>query len=1258
MGNKGKVDELYDIPAIEGQQDIILGMLAQLKKSIQGFAGLELNLANSTTISATTTAIRGLAGAQAELTQSDTALHEAHAQYITDMRGMQQATAASAQILTSYGGTLGQNIQLQAQNKLAIANLKNEMKELQKALGDGTVSQGAYIQKSTELQEQQQRLTLANRELQQSINANIKEDQAANGSIDARVQRLGQLKDLYRQLSAEERENAAVGGQLLTVIQSEDAQIKALNGSLGNFQGNVGNYQSVALNFSTALEILRNELASVTKAVNDQTAAGTTSAAEMSVLVQQQELLNTLVNNSAAGYASETAELRANQQALQALAAAGLEQSAVYRELLNETARLKDNVNDLRQTLRVKASDTKFFDALVSGAQTLAAGFQIAQSAAALLGNEDKELQKTFFKLQAVLQLVNGLQTIGNALQKESAIRVAVTNGLASAQLALTRLQTAAESQNIVVRYAAAAAQRVLNLVMAANPILVVVGAIGLLVGALKAYSNSAGEAADKQAALNTQLEISNQLTKDAVDAIDEANTFITAKMNAQGREQSVIRAQNLKSLDEEIDRVKSRQDQERKAYNDATERIKFLSKNRSKASADELDALAKTRDAADQYFGDLFALENKRDLLVQQNNLAERKEAEADAKNNIGIANSKLQASIDVNNRIADNDRATTSARINATKTSTALQVQVIRNGLAAQLTDITITGTQRKQLEENAQTEIAKAQSDGLKKQKDLQDAAVDIRRKAAFDASKNSADGQIKDLENVANAENKTLAERLTAEGDALTLREKQIQGLADFELKTDLVNAEQKKKGRQLTEAEIFDITKLTADQRKVVTDKAESDIDNALGDHVNKRLGIIKSGTDKILAGIAEGTERQINGNAATVDAQLEALRDKYQQDVAGAGNNYDAQKVLLSKFEADSLVIIGNSTREQLQIQIGAAKQTVDLYADGTKERADAEKHLQDLQKTLNDEEFAKFKELQDKKLEAESEYSEKVKELRKSVADLVNTVATSVFTNQKNQLQAQSDAIDIQKTKEEEAVANSVATTQEKADATALIDARAQSQKEALDRRQKQIDQRAAEYQKLASVLQIGITTAESVFKIQAQAAVYSANIITAPLAALAYAQIPIVIGEGIAQAAIVAATPIPKYRHGTKDHQGGMAFVGDGGVHEVAVLPGMGAYITPNTETLVDLPKHAQVYENMESYFRSVHPQGLPDKHPEAFTFNLDGQFKKLSKDLIGGMERHKVNVHVNQDWSGVHVSLETVSHWDAYINQHILH
>lgn len=71
-----------------------------------------------------------------------------------------------------------------------------------------------------------------------------------------------------------------------------------------------------------------------------------------------------------------------------------------------------------------------------------------------------------------------------------------------------------------------------------------------------------------------------------------------------------------------------------------------------------------------------------------------------------------------------------------------------------------------------------------------------------------------------------------------------------------------------------------------------------------------------------------------------------------------------------------------------------------------------------------------------------------------------------------------------------------------------------------------------------------------------------------------------------GAAQLAMISSQPIPEFKEGVRGFDGGLAIVGDGGVNEV-IETSNGAMMTPSKDTLVNLPKGANVYSNTQEYF-----------------------------------------------------------------------
>lgn len=118
----------------------------------------------------------------------------------------------------------------------------------------------------------------------------------------------------------------------------------------------------------------------------------------------------------------------------------------------------------------------------------------------------------------------------------------------------------------------------------------------------------------------------------------------------------------------------------------------------------------------------------------------------------------------------------------------------------------------------------------------------------------------------------------------------------------------------------------------------------------------------------------------------------------------------------------------------------------------------------------------------------------------------------------------------------------------------------------EEIARKKAALQTKQAKLEKATNIVTAIMNTAVAIMKAWSQGGIFAA-----PMAAMIAAM-------GAIQLATIVAQPIPKYAKGTKDHKGGLAWVGDGGVSET-VITNKGMFLTPDTPTLVDLPKGAKV-------------------------------------------------------------------------------
>lgn len=420
--------------------------------------------------------------------------------------------------------------------------------------------------------------------------------------------------------------------------------------------------------------------------------------------------------------------------------------------------------------------------------------------------------------------------------------------------------------------------------------------------------------------------------------------------------------------------------------------------------------------------------------------------------------------------------------------------------------------------------------------------------------------------------------------------------------------------------------------------------------------------ITKSSTDEETKAIIEAGEKR--------QAEIEK---RGQDELYHAQKLRKEGKITIEQYEAEKLRIENKYQILSLQAELEYTEQVLNLMKLRGQDTSKQEQALLNIRNKIRDLdlEYTEKSEKQkteitkenlEKRKKLEEEYKNKVKELRQEVFDFAKGLGEIVYEREKNQVQERIDDIDKQKEAEIAAVNASTTTQEEKAHQIAIIEAQSQARKEELERRQRQIDARAASFQKFMSLLQIAITTAEAVVKIQAQAAVLASNPITASLAGLAYAQIPVVIATGAIQAAAIAAKPIPRYKSGIEDHPGGPAIVNDGEQLEVIESPDGKAYVPQGRNVVMDIPAHYKVHPSIGDYLAAagagtMRPLPAIDgsmQSVDRLVATVREENRKQTDRLLDGLERNKTVVNVSNTFNGVKASATKTQQRIDFINR----
>ena len=210
--------------------------------------------------------------------------------------------------------------------------------------------------------------------------------------------------------------------------------------------------------------------------------------------------------------------IQETKKALRDLKTAALqveEGSQAFQSITTAAGQLQDRIGDLSATTKYLGDDLKNLKGLSSIGQGIAGGFAVAQGAAALFGSENKKVEESILKVQSALALLQGVQAIGEVLQKESAATLFIQNGLRKTAIALTSEQAVATAAEAVAAGTATLAQRALNAAMNANPVMALVAVLGLAVGALLAFTSGSEEAEKAEEKAKKQTEARTKAIKE-----------------------------------------------------------------------------------------------------------------------------------------------------------------------------------------------------------------------------------------------------------------------------------------------------------------------------------------------------------------------------------------------------------------------------------------------------------------------------------------------------------------------------------------------------------------------------------------------------------------------------------------------------------------------------------------------------------------------------------------------------------------------
>lgn len=232
-------------------------------------------------------------------------------------------------------------------------------------------------------------------------------------SIIAEIQSKGLDK-----LAEDFKKSAQAGKELNSELQTASSNTNSLTDNLNKMKQQLAGLQTGSKEFKE----LEGEIKAAEAAMNSMYKNSETLKREYRELIKEVGLFDKALNDLERTGNKNTQVYRDLKQAQQ--------------ELKAKAGELKYQIGDLQAEISTLGSDTRGLDLTLRGLTALSGGFQAVQGASVLFGKENKKLEETLVKLNAVMSITQGLQVIQEELSKKDSL-ITLALGRAKQFLAL-----------------------------------------------------------------------------------------------------------------------------------------------------------------------------------------------------------------------------------------------------------------------------------------------------------------------------------------------------------------------------------------------------------------------------------------------------------------------------------------------------------------------------------------------------------------------------------------------------------------------------------------------------------------------------------------------------------------------------------------------------------------------------------------------------------------------------------------------------
>ena len=531
--------------------------------------------------------------------------------------------------------------------------------------------------------------------------------------------------------------------------------------------------------------------------------------------------------------------------------------------------------------------------------------------------------------------------------------------------------------------------------------------------------------------------------------------------------------------------------------------------------------------------------------------------------------------------------------------------------------LNDLTISTDEDRNNEIDIEIELNELREESVTKQIELNNKLNQLKR-----------DTQAKELER----QNKINEEAQKLSDSAFNLEKSRLE--RSVQMYSEVVEDEKNNYSDRINNLESF----LSLSEEKIILERDKELAGKGLFE--TDKIRITEEAQSEIEAIRRKGAETLNGILAKEIEDNKDALSLRVKNEIDSI-KQLEAEKLLAlnsnsslgeKEFQAERLRIIEESNNKVLAVEISHAQDLININKAKGISVIEEERKLAELKLKLSD----SVRDNQIKNIEdvagKESEIADKRKELANEVSSLVVSLINGGFQEQLNNLQRQSDLIDINKAKEIERINSSIEGEEIKASKIKILEAQTLAKKEEISRKERQIKLEQARFEKAVNIAKIIQSTAVGIIE------------------ALPNIPLSVLVGAiGAVQLAKVVATKIPAFEKGTNNSPEGVALVGEKGI-EGRIDPDGKMSLTPNGPSLTYLKKGSKIIPNHEIKKTLNSPTNQAGKSWDVDRV-LSGEIKGLKKAYT---ERPEKTTIINK--SGIHYMYRNGRNRTNYLNKNV--